>query len=55
MSIKVMNTVWAHAECKSTELLVLLALADFSDDNGENIYPSISTLAQKARLSDDHH
>lgn len=48
-----MNTVWAYAKCKSTELLVLLALADFSDDNGENIYPSIATLAQKARLSDD--
>lgn len=52
MSIKVMNAVWAYADCKSSELLVLLALADFSDDNGENAYPSMATLAKKARLSD---
>lgn len=51
MSIRVMTDVWAYADCKGSELLVLLALADFSDDNGENIYPSMPTLAQKARLS----
>lgn len=46
-----MTSVWAHADCSGSELLVLLALADFSDDNGENIYPSMQTLAHKARLS----
>lgn len=52
MSIKVMNAVWAYADCKGSELLILLALADFSDDNGENIYPSMQTLAHKSRMSD---
>lgn len=47
-----MNVVWAFADCKGSELLILLALADFSDDNGENIYPSMQTLAQKSRMSD---
>lgn len=46
-----MTDVWAHADCKGSELLILLALADFSDDNGENIYPSMKTLARKSRLS----
>ncbi len=52
MSIKVMTDVWAYADCKGSELLILLALADFSDDNGENIYPSMQTLAKKSRLSE---
>lgn len=52
MSIKVMNAVWANADCSGSELLILLALADFSDDNGENIYPSMQTLARKSRMSD---
>jgi hypothetical protein len=51
MSIRVMTDVWAYADCSGSELLVLLALADFSDDNGRNIYPSMQTLAQKSRLS----
>jgi hypothetical protein len=51
MSIKVMTDVWAHADCSGSELLVLLALADFCDDDGQNIYPSMPTLAKKARLS----
>lgn len=52
LSIKVMTDVWAYADCKGSELLILLALADFSDDHGENIYPSMQTLAHKGRLSE---
>lgn len=52
MSIQVMTDVWAYADVKGSELLILLALADFSDDNGENIYPSMQTLARKSRLSE---
>lgn len=52
MSIKVMTAVWANANCKGSELLVLLAMADFSDDEGGSIYPSMPTLARKARLSE---
>lgn len=47
-----MSDVWAYADCGGSELLVLLALADFADDDGENIYPSMATLARKCRLSE---
>lgn len=52
MSIKVMNAVWDSADCSGSELLILLALADFCDDYGQNAYPSMTTLGQKARLSE---
>ncbi len=51
MSIKIMNRVWQEAQVGGSELLVLLALADFSDDDGRNIYPSIQTLSYKVRLT----
>lgn len=51
MSVKFLNMVW---ECPSildkNELLVLLAIADWSNDNGE-AYPSLSQLATKCRMS----
>lgn len=50
MSIKVMNRVWTHAEHGQTKLLVLLALADFADDDGL-CWPSQAILAKKARCS----
>lgn len=52
MSIKVMNAVWANAEVSGSELLILLAMADFSNDDGGDIFPSMQTLARKARLSE---
>lgn len=53
MSIAVMARIWQTAtELSGSELLVLLALADFGDDTGGNIYPSMTTLAGKARLSE---
>lgn len=45
-----MARVWAHSQCEGGELLVMLALADFSNDAGES-WPSIPVLAEKARLS----
>lgn len=51
MSIRVMNRVWEHAEYKESTLLILLALADFADDNGI-CWPEVPTLAAKARVSD---
>lgn len=51
MSVRLMALVWANAPCKGSALLVLLALADFSNDDGMNAYPSVATLAAKARLS----
>lgn len=49
MSIKVMTWVWEHAPCKGTQLLALLALADFSNDEGES-YPGTKYLAKKTRV-----
>jgi len=50
MSVKVMARVWAHSQRKDGELLVMLALADFSNDAGES-WPRLEVLAQKARLT----
>lgn len=49
MSIRIMSAVWEHSQAKGTELLLLLALADYANDKGE-AWPSISTLARKCRV-----
>jgi hypothetical protein len=52
MSIRVMTSVWDDARTQAhSELLVLLALADWSNDEG-HCWPTISALATKARLSE---
>jgi hypothetical protein len=51
MSIAVSTHVWRHCAVRGTSMLVLLALADWSDDNGCS-YPSIRALAMKARISE---
>ncbi|MBB2680622.1 UNVERIFIED_ORG: hypothetical protein GGI61_004221 [Rhizobium esperanzae] len=50
MSIAVMNTVWENGPDDRTEFMVLLALADWSDDKG-NSWPGIEALAKKSRCS----
>lgn len=52
MSIRIMSQIWEYAKVTGSELLVLLAMADFADDHGRNVYPSMTTLAHKARLSE---
>jgi hypothetical protein len=44
-----MTAVWTGSRCTGTDLLMLLALADFSDDDG-NSFPSVATLAAKCRM-----
>lgn len=51
MSIRIMTRVWESGPDNQGELLVLLALADFADDAG-NCWPSIATIAKKARVQD---
>lgn len=53
MSIRVMTHVWATSPSRGSSLLVLLAVADYADDDGR-AFPSMTTLAQKARLSRRH-
>lgn len=52
MSIEVMTLVWKHYPEGGSELLLALALADWADDQGGHIFPSVSTMALKTRQSD---
>lgn len=49
MSIKLMSYVWEHANAKGADLLLLLALADMANDDGDS-WPSVATLAKRTRL-----
>lgn len=51
MSIRVMTQVWANSQQSGGALLILLAIADFANDDG-SAYPSVETLAKKARMSE---
>jgi hypothetical protein len=46
MSVKMMGAAW-ELDLKHNELLVLLALADHADHEGNNAYPSVGLLAWK--------
>ena len=48
-----MTAVWANAPVRQGSLLVLLALADFANDNGI-CWPSVPTLMKKAHISRRH-
>lgn len=45
-----MNAVWNGSRHKGGNLLVLLAIADFANDEGW-AYPSVATLARKSRMT----
>ena len=50
MSVHVSAAVWKESAHAGTALLMLLALADFSDEQG-NSYPAVASLATKCRMS----
>jgi len=50
MSISAMTQVWEHSKVKGTELLLLLALADYANDKGI-AWPGIDSLAHRIRQS----
>src|SRR5690606_23791968 len=52
MSIKVMSMVWDGFPASGSELLAMLALADWCNDEGGSLYPSIAAVAKKIRVSD---
>lgn len=47
-----MSLVWDNFPGSGSELLVMLKFADYANDAGDNIYPSISTMAKHSRLSE---
>ncbi|MDD5177369.1 MAG: helix-turn-helix domain-containing protein [Sterolibacterium sp.] len=51
MAIRTMSRVWDHSNLGGTELLLLLAIADFANDDGV-AWPSVGTLAKKIRMSE---
>lgn len=50
MSNKALTYVWDEAPYEGSRLLVLLAIADFADDDGV-CFPGVTRLAKKARLT----
>lgn len=50
MAVKIISIVWDKYPGGGTDLLTLLALADWSDDLGK-CYPSMASIARKVRLS----
>lgn len=52
MSVLVMTHVFKRYPAGGGEMLLALALADHSDDDGRSIYPSIRRLAEKTRQSE---
>lgn len=51
MSIKLMTAVWDRTDITSTQKLVLLALADWANDDGL-CWPSIATIGTKSSLKE---
>lgn len=52
MSIKVTTAVWDSGLYAGNSLLVLLAMADWANDEGASVFPSVARLAAKARISE---
>ena len=53
MSISIMSRYWRDAPYDGTQLLLLLALADYADDSGY-CYPTQKKLAEKCRCTERH-
>lgn len=51
MSIRLMTSVWSRSDLSSTQKLVLLAFADWANDDGY-CWPSINQIAIKSSMTD---
>lgn len=49
--IEYSNRVWAHSKQQGTKLVLLLAIADMTNENYYYCWPSLETLQEKARLA----
>lgn len=52
MSIALMSRVMDAPLKSPTDKLVLIVLADYANDDGSNVFPSIATIARRCDLSD---
>lgn len=52
MSVACQNWVWRYSKTTGNDRLLLLAIADCADDDGDNAWPSVETLADKATCSE---
>lgn len=52
MSIKLQDLIWDLYPGPRSEMLLALKLADFANDDGTGIYPSVGTLARKTRADE---
>jgi Helix-turn-helix domain len=52
MSIRVMSLVWDNFNRGGSEKLVMLAMADWCNDEGGSLHPAVSTVAKKTNISD---
>lgn len=50
MSVHVTDAVWQRSSAKKTDLLVLLAIADNANEETFEAWPSVETIARKARV-----
>lgn len=53
MSVRVMSWVWDQ-DIPTTKKMILLAIADHASDDGDNAWPSLSTLAKKVGIGERH-
>lgn len=52
MSLRAMAVVWDHYPKGGTEKLALLALADWCNDRGESLHPSVAAVARRVGVSE---
>lgn len=49
MSLSISKAVWERAQARGTDLVILLCLADFADEDGVAA-PSVATIAKRVRI-----
>lgn len=51
MSVRIMSLVWENFPAGGSDLLTLLALADWSNDQGGSLHPSIKVVGKKTPVT----
>lgn len=51
MSIKTMTKIWDRLNVSGGDLLLALSIGDFSNDQGESIWPTVDTMCRMTRQS----